>query len=116
MTSTLLILGVANEVSRELERSTHLHGPMRGVHEGASVIREEFDELWDEIKINPTKDHDCLRRRRKEAIQLAAMAMKFVIDVCDNPVASTGGGVGYDAKVRHDTDLAAHISGIKANY
>lgn len=67
-----------NEASAELSRAIGTHGSMRGMHEGYAVILEELDELWDEIKKrNPDK-----KRARAEAIQVAAMALRFVADVC----------------------------------
>ncbi len=47
-------------------------------HEGYAVIKEEVDELWDEIK----KSQRPLEMK-EEAIQIAAMALRFIIDVCD---------------------------------
>lgn len=44
-------------------------------HEGYGVILEEVDELWDAIKNNK---HSTDLERTKEAIQVAAMAMKYV--------------------------------------
>lgn len=67
-----------NECSAELSRAIRKHGAMRGPHEGYAVILEELDELWAEIKRRDI-DYDAMR---KEAIQVAAMAMRFVADVC----------------------------------
>jgi hypothetical protein len=70
-----------NEASAELSHAMGIYGAMRGMHEGYAVILEELDELWDEIKQrNPDK-----RRVRAEAIQVAAMALRFVADVCGEP-------------------------------
>lgn len=44
-------------------------------HEGYAVILEEMDELWDAIKANKTT---TLVDRMNEAIQIAAMAIKYV--------------------------------------
>lgn len=71
---------IANEALTELLRATKLHGPMKSYHEGAGVIREEFEELWDEVK----KKHPDPAKLREEAIQLAAMALRFVYDMVDN--------------------------------
>jgi len=49
--------------------------PFVNAHEGASVIREEFDEMWDEIKAD-NREAAC-----EEAIQVAAMAIRFVIEL-----------------------------------
>jgi len=49
-------------------------------HEGYAVILEELDELWDEVKRNP--EARIREAMRKEAIQVAAMALRFIIDCC----------------------------------
>ena len=67
------------EIRDELTRARAQHGPMRGAHEGYAVILEELDELWDEVR---SRNHNK-RRMRLEAIQVAAMAIKFIEDVCD---------------------------------
>ena len=48
-------------------------------HEGYAVIKEEVDELWDAIKGNFANN-----LVRKEAIQVGAMALRFLID-CQAP-------------------------------
>jgi hypothetical protein len=65
-------------VLQELARARSLHGPIAGRHEGYAVTLGELDELWEECK----KRNPDLMRLRKEAIQVAAMAMRFVLDVC----------------------------------
>lgn len=69
-------------VALELERAVGLHPPMASAHEGYAVILEEVEELWDEVKMRK-QDHE---RMRREAVQVAAMAMRFLIDVVkDDP-------------------------------
>lgn len=53
-------------------------------HEGWAILAEEFDELWDEVKVNQ-KRRD-LAKMRHEAIQVAAVAMRFADDVCNEIV------------------------------
>jgi len=42
-----------------------------------SRIKEELDELWDAIKENATND-----LVEEEAVQVGAMALRFLIDCC----------------------------------
>lgn len=50
-------------------------------HEGYAVLFEEVDELWDHVKVKQKfRDIDAMK---KEAIQVAAMALRFAIDVCN---------------------------------
>ncbi len=63
-------------VLQELERAESRFAPFNSSHEGYAVIKEELDELWDEIKNN--KSPDTLKRQRKEAIQVGAMALRFL--------------------------------------
>ena len=66
-------------IMAELEFALTNFPPMRSEHEGYAILKEEFDELWDEIKKNPRKrDKAALR---KEAIQVAAMACRFIEDL-----------------------------------
>ena len=48
-------------------------------HEGYAVLKEELDELWDEIKGSQNKD-----RLREEAIQVGAMAIRFINDLLED--------------------------------
>lgn len=48
-------------------------------HEGYAVILEEVDELWDEIKKNQ-RNYDLVAQR-KEAIQAAAMLIRFAAEL-----------------------------------
>ena len=82
------IANVLREVHFELESARKKFKPFNSSHEGYAVIKEEFEELWDEVKHN--KLPDTLSRQRKEAVQLAAMAVRFVLDVCDRQSITEG--------------------------
>jgi hypothetical protein len=70
-------------VRAELASATLRFGPFASAHEGYAVILEEVDELWDEIKNN--KDGDAaIWRQRGEAMQVAAMAARFLLDIHTN--------------------------------
>jgi hypothetical protein len=63
-------------VEAEYRRATSLHGCFNSTHEGWAVIKEEVDELWDGVKKNDNK-----KLLREEAIQIAAMAIRFCTDI-----------------------------------
>lgn len=66
------------QILKEYKRATGLFGKFNNSHEGYAVILEEMDELWEAIK-----NKDCtIDEQRKEAIQVGAMALRFLNDVC----------------------------------
>lgn len=74
-------LEVLAEVAEEVDSTTTKWPAFNSAHEGYGVLLEEVDELWDHVKVNQ-KRRD-LAAMRKEAIQVAAMAIRFAIEVCD---------------------------------
>jgi hypothetical protein len=68
------------EVYNEIEFAVAKFPPFSSAHEGYAILWEEVDELWDEVKNNK---HDDGAKQRKEAIQVAAMAIRFVLDISD---------------------------------
>lgn len=66
-------------VKNEVVRAKDLHGNFSSPHEGYGVLLEEVDELWDEVKNNTVKSANC----KQEAIQVAAMAVRFALDLCE---------------------------------
>jgi hypothetical protein len=63
------------KITDELKSATNRYGPFHSAHEGYAVIREELDEMWDEIKLNNTQ------KALDECVQVAAMAIRFLIDI-----------------------------------
>lgn len=82
---TSQVMDVTDEVAKEVYRATTIHKSLNSLHEARAVIAEEFDEFWDEVKINPVK-LDATERTarlahiRKELIQLAATAVRTILD------------------------------------
>jgi hypothetical protein len=72
-----LIDWVLGEVKIELEQAIKRFPPMKSPHEGFSILHEELDEMWDEVKRN---DFDGAL---EEAIQVAAMAVRYILDLQD---------------------------------
>lgn len=68
-------------IAGELAEAQRNFPPMRSAHEGYAIIQEEVDELWEEIKLKPSERSP--ERLYKEALQVAAMAMRFMVDLID---------------------------------
>ena len=79
---------ILRDVADEWGNATEKFEPFHSAHEGWAVIREELDELWEGIKdcydSRPGKLPSLeIERLRSEAIQVAAMACRFIEDICD---------------------------------
>ena len=72
-----LLLDIQNEFLAALASNP----PMHSLHEGLAVIEEEVHELRLEVYKTPRKHPDRNALARKEAIQVAAMALRLLHDV-----------------------------------
>jgi len=70
---------ILDEVLKEYKRATIKHSPFNSCHEGWAVIKEEFDELWDEVK--KRREVRSQDKIIKEAIQGAAMYLRFLMEL-----------------------------------
>lgn len=81
-----IVIEAINEVVDELKVATAANGPFASAHEGLAIIMEEFDELKEEVWKNWNKPASAggrdPARMRAEAKQLAAMALRFMVDLC----------------------------------
>jgi NTP pyrophosphatase (non-canonical NTP hydrolase) len=66
------------EVLTEINKAKLKHGtaPFNSTHEGYAVLLEEVEELWQEIKSDNRSGN-----MRKEAIQVAAMILRFLAEL-----------------------------------
>jgi len=88
---------IFEEVALEIDRGRHEHREFSSAHEAYAVLLEEVDELWDTVRM---PDYVCQRvgpalardrmpnkeryeRMRREALQVAACALRLVKEVCD---------------------------------
>jgi hypothetical protein len=67
---------IVNDILNEYFDARDQYPNYHSAHEGYAVILEELDELWDSIKAN--------KPDRQEAIQVAATALRFVLDIFDS--------------------------------
>jgi hypothetical protein len=70
---------ILTEVKQEILSATCLNGRFTSRHEGIALIREEYLELEHEI-FQKSPDRQNMR---KEAIQVAAMAIRLIMDCID---------------------------------
>lgn len=69
------LAGIGNDIQAELNRAAK-YPPFNSAHEGYGVLLEEMDELkehvWTRQKLRD------LAKMRAEAVQVAAMSVKFI--------------------------------------
>lgn len=74
------IRGLLDAVAAEVTQAEATWPPMNSAHEAYGVLLEEVDELWAHVKTKQSRRD--LPAMRKEALQVAAMAIRFARDVC----------------------------------
>jgi hypothetical protein len=67
------------DIGGEVASAKSLYNNFHSLHEGYGVLLEEVDELWDMIKASKLIKADD--RMKAEAIQIAAMAVRFIEDL-----------------------------------
>lgn len=75
------VRSIAFEATAEVTSAQMNWPKFNSAHEGFAVLKEEVDELWDHVKTNQ-KRRD-IEAMRKEGVQVAAMAMRFVLEICN---------------------------------
>lgn len=63
-------------------KSIEKHGTYNSAHEAYAVLKEEVDELWDNVKLK----HKIPERRkliRDEAMDIALVAVRIIYDLTD---------------------------------
>ena len=67
-------------VINEFEFASGKYPSFNSAHEGYAVLLEEVDELWAEVK--KKKEDRRVIKMEREALQVAAMALRFLYDCC----------------------------------
>ena len=68
-------------IEDEFLRASDLYPDLHSNHEAYAVIKEELDELWDEIK--KQKGIRGNKQIRNELIQIGAMVVRYLDNLCD---------------------------------
>jgi hypothetical protein len=63
----------------ELASAREKYPPRTSIHEGYAIIKEELDELWDEVRAS--KNMKATSDMAYECIQIAAMSIRFIEDL-----------------------------------
>lgn len=74
-------MSIMTAVQQEVDAARIAWPPFHSAHEGFAILNEEFDELKAHVWTNQ-KRRD-LGAMKNEAIQVAAMAVRFAEEVCD---------------------------------
>lgn len=65
----------------EIDRSNKIHeNTFNSTHEWYGILKEEIDELWDEIKKNKSSK-EITYNMRKESIQIIAVVLKGLLTI-----------------------------------
>jgi len=75
----LEIEAILNLIGDEYVSARSKYSKFHSSHEGFAVIKEEVDELWELVKQN--KGIYSSPKMQKECIQIAAMALAFILDL-----------------------------------
>lgn len=71
---------IAMEIAAEVERAERKHKPLNSPHEAWSVIFEELEELREHVRADTGRGPEA----RKEAIQVAAMGLRYALNLCEH--------------------------------
>lgn len=77
----MILSQILHDISEEIIEAEANWPPMNSAHEAYAVLLEEVDELKAHVWMNQ-KRRDLVAMR-KEATQVAAMAVRFIRDVCN---------------------------------
>lgn len=67
-------------IEDEYLRASDLYPNLHSNHEAYAVIKEEVDELWDEIK--KSKELNGNNQIKNELIQIGAMVVRYLNNLC----------------------------------
>ena len=73
---------ILEEVFNEVIDAQSKWNQFNSLHEAYAIVLEEVDELWEEVR-RSQKEPTRIKFAKEEAIQVAAMAIRLILDCCD---------------------------------
>lgn len=73
-----MLTNIFNNINSEYFFAISKYEPFNSAHEGLAIIREEYKELEQEV-FKKQSEYD-MGKMNKEALQLATMAIRFIVD------------------------------------
>jgi len=73
---------ILEDIKKEFEFATNKYGSFNSLHEAYAIVLEEMNELWVEVK-EAQKKPEHIKLAKKEAIQVATMAIRLIFDCCE---------------------------------
>jgi hypothetical protein len=70
------------QIANEVNRAIRLYPKFNSLHEGYAILFEEVDELWEHVRVKQIKRDP--EKITKECIQIAAMAVRIILDCGEN--------------------------------
>lgn len=72
------------ELNEEYKKAVAMYKPFHSAHEGFAILLEEVEELKREVFVRQSQHN--YSKMRKEAIQVATMAIRFAYDICGGSI------------------------------
>lgn len=73
-------MNILDELAQSLDKARVKHNNMHNSHEAYAIIKEEFDEVWEEIRKLQYDSTDNTAQLRKELLHTAAMCIRAIED------------------------------------
>jgi hypothetical protein len=83
----MIHLRLMAEIGRTLAQAEETSPPFNSPYEGYAVLREELEDLWEEVRAVGWTNEDRAEMRQV-AVHVAALALRFIIDLCEDEEAT----------------------------
>ena len=73
------------DIQKEADQAGEKYGPFNSTHEAAAVLREEFEEFWELVKMSK-QDGEKSAHMIHELKQIAAVAYRTAKEIEENKI------------------------------